>query len=161
MNTAVPPGGSRLAWHRRASRWRGGGGWPLVPAGATAVGLFDPRVVLELRLATGTTSPSPPPSIAWPKPALPSIGQATTAVNRPKHAFAGFCPAPEVIVLAVRWTCAFGLSYRDVEELLAERGIKAGHVTVYRWCSASLACSPRRPGPAGVRSPTAVRMRRT
>jgi transposase-like protein len=27
----------------------------------------------------------------------------------------------------------FGLSYRDVEELLAERGVEADHVTVYRW----------------------------
>jgi transposase, IS6 family len=31
-----------------------------------------------------------------------------------------------VIVLAVRWYLRFGLSYRDVEELLAERGIAAG-----------------------------------
>jgi transposase-like protein len=27
----------------------------------------------------------------------------------------------------------FGLSYRDVEELLAERGVEVDHVTVYRW----------------------------
>jgi transposase-like protein len=27
----------------------------------------------------------------------------------------------------------YGLSYRDVEELLAERGIEVDHVTVYRW----------------------------
>jgi transposase-like protein len=38
-----------------------------------------------------------------------------------------------VIVLAVRWYLRFGLSYRDVEELLAERGIQANHVTIYRW----------------------------
>jgi transposase-like protein len=38
-----------------------------------------------------------------------------------------------VITLAVRWYLRFGLSYRDVEELLAERGIKVDHVTVYRW----------------------------
>jgi transposase, IS6 family len=38
-----------------------------------------------------------------------------------------------VIVLAVRWYLRFGLSYRDVEELLAERGIDVDHVTVYRW----------------------------
>jgi IS6 family transposase len=29
-----------------------------------------------------------------------------------------------VIVLAVRWYLRFGLSYRDVEELLAERGVR-------------------------------------
>jgi len=38
-----------------------------------------------------------------------------------------------VIVLAVRWYLRFGLSYRDVEELLSERGVEADHVTVYRW----------------------------
>jgi transposase-like protein len=38
-----------------------------------------------------------------------------------------------VIVLAVRWYLRFGLSFRDVEELLAERGIQVDHVTVYRW----------------------------
>jgi transposase, IS6 family len=38
-----------------------------------------------------------------------------------------------VIVLAVRWYLRFGLSFRDVEELLAERRIQVDHVTVYRW----------------------------
>ena len=47
--------------------------------------------------------------------------------------FAGFRFPPEVIVLAVRWYLRFGLSYRDVEELLAERGIEVDHVTIYRW----------------------------
>jgi transposase, IS6 family len=48
-------------------------------------------------------------------------------------AFSGFSFPPDVIVLAVRWYLRFGLSYRDVEELLAERSIKVDHVTVYRW----------------------------
>lgn len=51
----------------------------------------------------------------------------------PSSAFAGFRFPPEIIVLAVRWYLRFGLSYRDVEELLAERGIEVDHVTVYRW----------------------------
>jgi transposase-like protein len=38
-----------------------------------------------------------------------------------------------VIVLAVRWYLRFALSYRDVEERLAERGIQVDHVTIYRW----------------------------
>jgi transposase-like protein len=38
-----------------------------------------------------------------------------------------------VIAVAVRWYLRYGLSYRDVEELLAERGIGVDHVTVYRW----------------------------
>jgi transposase-like protein len=38
-----------------------------------------------------------------------------------------------VIVVAVRWYLRFNLSYRDVEELLLERGVEVDHVTVYRW----------------------------
>src|SRR3954463_8586514 len=48
-------------------------------------------------------------------------------------AFVGFRFPPEIIVLAVRWYLRFGLSYRDVEELLVERGIEVDHVTVFRW----------------------------
>jgi IS6 family transposase len=38
-----------------------------------------------------------------------------------------------VIAVAVRWYRRYGLSYRDVEALLAERGIEVDHVTIYRW----------------------------
>jgi transposase-like protein len=34
-----------------------------------------------------------------------------------------------VIAVAVRWYLRHGLSYRDVEELLAERGVEVDHVT--------------------------------
>ena len=50
-----------------------------------------------------------------------------------RSAFAGFRFPPDVIVVAVRWYLRFGLSYRDVEELLAERGVEVDHVSVYRW----------------------------
>ena len=40
---------------------------------------------------------------------------------------------PEVILLAVGWYLRFSLSYRNVEELLAERGLHADHVTIGRW----------------------------
>ena len=50
----------------------------------------------------------------------------------PRSAFAGFRFPVDVIVLAVRWYLRFGLSYRDVEELLTERGVEVDHVTVYR-----------------------------
>ncbi len=49
------------------------------------------------------------------------------------ESFAGYRFPPEVILLAVGWYLPYGLSYRDVEELLAERGIDVDHVTVYRW----------------------------
>ena len=48
-------------------------------------------------------------------------------------AFVGFRFPPDVILLAVRWYLRYGLSYRDLEELLAERGIEVDHVTLYRW----------------------------
>ena len=38
--------------------------------------------------------------------------------------FAGFRFPPSVILLAVRWYLRYGLSHRDLEELLAERGIE-------------------------------------
>jgi IS6 family transposase len=50
-----------------------------------------------------------------------------------RSAFAGFCFPSDVIVLAVRWCLRFGLSYRDVEELLTEGRVEVDHVTVYRW----------------------------
>ena len=39
---------------------------------------------------------------------------------------------PEVILLAVGWYLRFSLSYREVEELLAERGLRVDHVTVWQ-----------------------------
>ena len=55
------------------------------------------------------------------------------AAPGPRSAFAGLYFPPDVIVPAVRWYLRFALSYRDVEELLAERGVEVDHVTVYRW----------------------------
>jgi transposase, IS6 family len=46
-----------------------------------------------------------------------------------RSAVAGLCFPPDVIVLAVRWYLRFALSYRDVEELLAGRGIEVDQVT--------------------------------
>ena len=59
--------------------------------------------------------------------------RSTGRVIRARSEFAGFRFPPEVITLAVRWCLRFGLSYRDVEELLAERGIDVAHTTLFRW----------------------------
>ncbi len=40
---------------------------------------------------------------------------------------------PEIILLAVRWYCRYPLSYRDVRDLLAERGIAVDAGTINRW----------------------------
>ena len=48
---------------------------------------------------------------------------------------------PEMILLAVGWYLRFSLSYRDVEELLAERGLSVDHITV--WQSTRLSLSAK------------------
>ena len=40
---------------------------------------------------------------------------------------------PTVITCAVGWYLRFSLYYRDIEELLTERGLKADHTTIWRW----------------------------
>lgn len=40
---------------------------------------------------------------------------------------------PSLILLCVRWYCRYQLSYRDVEEMMKERGLNVDHTTVFRW----------------------------
>ena len=40
---------------------------------------------------------------------------------------------PEIILLAVRWYCRYSLSYRDVRDLLEERGVPVDVATTNRW----------------------------
>ena len=42
----------------------------------------------------------------------------------------------EIIVLSVRWYCRYQLSYRDLEEMMAERGLAVDHSTIWRWVQA-------------------------
>jgi transposase, IS6 family len=39
----------------------------------------------------------------------------------------------EIILWAVRWYCKYGISYRELEEMMSERGINVDHSTIYRW----------------------------
>ena len=39
----------------------------------------------------------------------------------------------DVILMAVRWYVAYSLSYRNIEELMAERGMNVDHATINRW----------------------------
>ena len=59
----------------------------------------------------------------------PMISSGSVSWSAP----AGYRFPRDVIALAVRWYLRYGLSYRDVEELLAERSVEVDHVTVYRW----------------------------
>jgi transposase-like protein len=42
----------------------------------------------------------------------------------------------EIILLCVRWYLPYALSYRDLEEMMAERGLSVVHTTIYRWVQA-------------------------
>ena len=39
----------------------------------------------------------------------------------------------DVILMLIRWYVAYALSYRDIEELAMERGLKVDHSTINRW----------------------------
>ena len=39
----------------------------------------------------------------------------------------------QVILMSVRWYTAYSLSYRNIEELMLERGINVDHSTINRW----------------------------
>ncbi|PTN07402.1 hypothetical protein C8R11_1387 [Nitrosomonas aestuarii] len=38
-----------------------------------------------------------------------------------------------VILSCVRWYCKYGISYRELEEMMLERGFEVDHTTLYRW----------------------------
>ncbi len=40
---------------------------------------------------------------------------------------------PEVILQCLRWYLRYPLSYRQLAEMVSERGIKVDHTTIYRW----------------------------
>src|SRR5260370_19121234 len=43
------------------------------------------------------------------------------------------CALPMFILLCVRWYLRYSLSYRDLEEMMVERGLKVDHSTICRW----------------------------
>ena len=66
------------------------------------------------------------------------IGQDESAVKlnwmgTAPPVFRGRHFAPEIIVTCVRWYLRFSLSLRDLEELMAERGLRIDHTTIWRW----------------------------
>src|SRR5580700_976632 len=52
--------------------------------------------------------------------------------NRPAP-FRGRHFESEIIILCVRWYLRYSLSYRDLEEMLAERGLSLDHSTIWGW----------------------------
>ena len=46
----------------------------------------------------------------------------------------------DLIILCVRWYLRFKLSFRDLVEMMAERGISLAHTTIMRWTSGQDHC---------------------
>jgi transposase-like protein len=38
-----------------------------------------------------------------------------------------------IILLCVRWYCKYGISYRDLAEMMSERGVSVSPSTIFRW----------------------------
>ncbi len=54
-------------------------------------------------------------------------------VTLPMNVFKGRHFQRDIILWAVRWYCKYGISYREPQEMLAERGVNVDHTTLYRW----------------------------
>src|SRR5918992_5948022 len=59
-----------------------------------------------------------------------------TASVRQDQSFKGRQFTAEVILWAVRWYLMFPISYRDLELMLADRGVEVDHTTLFRWIQA-------------------------
>jgi transposase-like protein len=55
------------------------------------------------------------------------VSQNRTALFRGRHF------EDVIIILCVRWYLRYSLSYRDLEEMMVERGLLVDHVTIWRW----------------------------
>jgi transposase-like protein len=51
----------------------------------------------------------------------------------------------EIILLCVRWYCKYGISYRDLAEMMQERGVEIDLSTVFRWAQRIGRTSPQFP----------------
>ncbi len=60
-------------------------------------------------------------------------GAAAASENAGVVAFKGRHFSGEVILWAVRWYLMFPMSYRDLELMLADRGVAVDHTAIFRW----------------------------
>jgi transposase-like protein len=51
----------------------------------------------------------------------------------PQNPFKGRHFEGDIILLCIRWYLRYALSYRDLEEMMLERGLKVAHSTICRW----------------------------
>lgn len=86
---------------------------------------------LSLRRLSFKTKPW---ELAWVLSGQPAF-EHNTGMNIPASLYRGRRFSPEFIAHAVYLYHRFALSLRDVEDLLAERGVTVGHETIRVWCA--------------------------
>src|SRR5271168_4752810 len=62
-----------------------------------------------------------------------SAMEASSEGGRAVSEFKGRHFGGEIVLGAVRWYCRYGISYRDLEQMMTERGMSVDHSTIYRW----------------------------
>ena len=69
----------------------------------------------------------------------------------------------EVMLVRARWYAAYPLSFRNIEEMMAERGVFIDHATLHRWSIKMLpvlaGAFRRRKRPVGLSSDFLIRVR--
>src|SRR5262249_29928118 len=139
---AAPPGAPSARHHRHSGDPQAGqtstppgrspgSGSPAIALAVTAFRVSSP--VRQEGTAAPPTQRRPPPPRPAPRAGRPRGGRAP-AVRQPSalykpHRFPG-----ELISHAVWLSYRFLLSYRDVEEVLAQRGVTVSYETIRRWC---------------------------
>jgi putative transposase len=67
------------------------------------------------------------------KPEHVRIFSFFVAINMARISFKGKHFNKDMILMSIRWYVGYALSYRDIEELMAERGVEVDHSTINRW----------------------------
>ena len=67
------------------------------------------------------------------KARYPAITAGMTEPTSAQDLFKGRHFDQEIIILCVRWYITFKLSFRDLVQMMAERGITLSHTTILRW----------------------------
>ncbi len=79
-------------------------------------------------------APSPAVSKISPRFCQVELAWQTERMSQHPSRYRGYRFPPEIIAHAVWLYHRFGLSFRDVEDLLAERGITVTYETIRQWC---------------------------
>ena len=80
--------------------------------------------------SNGIDTPNP---VALTAPIVAVARNGLRAGERVMSDFKGRHFEGEIVLWAVRWYCRYGVSYRDLEQMIGERGVSIDHLTIYRW----------------------------